>query len=45
MRSFVEMRYLWRHELNLYARKLDNFLADGLSHAPLPEALKESDLV
>ena len=45
VRSLFEMRYLWKHELNLLDKKLRAVLKQPIAHTPVAQALLESGLV
>jgi len=45
VRSLMEMRYLWQHEVNLDGSKLERFLGRKVEITPLSQALKESGIV
>ena len=45
VRSLLEMRYLWNHELNLPDAKLRAVLQQPIAHTPVAQALLESGLV
>lgn len=44
VRELHEMRYLWRHEVNLNERRLRTALNGQVPHTPLPEALRAAGL-
>jgi len=44
-RSLLEMRYLWRVELNLDDRKLQEFYGHPVYYTPLPKALADAGVI
>jgi len=44
-RGLLEMRYLWRRQVNMEGGKLEAALAGGMVHTPLSRALLEAGLV
>ena len=45
VRSLLEMRYLWRVELNLDDRKLQEFYGRSVNYTPLATAMVEAGLI
>ena len=45
MRSLVEMRYLWKTEINLSDKKLESYLGQPVHYTPLSQALHEAGVL